>query len=87
MSRINGVDRAAILCGNEPAYVTAAWAARRAGLRYAPVNWRLTFEEADYIVRNSDARALIASARLGEPAKRVAASNVALEIKLSVGTS
>jgi hypothetical protein len=38
-------------------------------------------------VRNSDARALIASARLGEPAKRVAASNVALEIKLSVGTS
>ena len=78
-------DRVALLCVNEPGNLVAAWAARRAGLRFVPVNWHLTHEETDYIVRNSDARALIASATLGELATRVAAGNDVLRLRLSVG--
>lgn len=49
---------------NEADHIVAAWAARRAELRFVPVNWHLQREEAAYIAENSDARALIASASL-----------------------
>jgi acyl-CoA synthetase (AMP-forming)/AMP-acid ligase II len=78
-------DRVALLLDNGASYYVAAWAARRAGLRIVPVNWHLTYEEAAYIVENSDARALIATPRLAAIASRIAAENRTLAIRLSDG--
>lgn len=85
LSQLQAGDRLAILGVNEADYLTAAWGARRAGLHFVPVNWHLTFEEANHIVRDSDARALAASSALGDLAKRLTTSNSALRMRLSLG--
>jgi long-chain acyl-CoA synthetase len=85
LTQLQAGDRVAMVCANEPGYLIAAWAARRAGLYFVPVNWHLTQDEADYIVRNCDARALIASAALGGLAQAIAAGNDALRLRLSIG--
>ncbi|CAN5124601.1 acyl-CoA synthetase [soil metagenome] len=84
-SKLDTGDRVAMICANEAGYLAAAWAARRAGVYFVPVNWHLTFDEADYIVRNSDAKAVIASASLGALATRIVADNDALALRLSIG--
>ncbi|WP_395647695.1 AMP-binding protein [Terricaulis sp.] len=76
-------DRVAILLDNAPSYSIATWACRRAGLRLVPVNWHLTFEEAAYIVDNSDALALITTPRLAEIASGIAAANTRLRLRIS----
>ncbi|EQA98387.1 fatty-acyl-CoA synthase [Sphingobium wenxiniae] len=85
LTELRAGDRIAMICANEPGYLVAAWAARRAGLHFVPVNWHLTLDEAGYIVRNSDARALVASASLGDVAKAIAADDDALVLRLSIG--
>ena len=80
-------DRFSVLLENSPAYCIAAWAGRRAGLRYVPVNWHLHFEEAAYIVENSDSKALIASPQLKDLASAVAEKMPGLELLLSTGES
>jgi long-chain acyl-CoA synthetase len=54
----------AVLLPNVLEYFDAAWAAQRSGLWYTPVNWHLTGAEAAYIVSDSGAQALIATAAL-----------------------
>jgi len=76
-------DRVAILLDNGPSYSIATWACRRAGMRLVPVNWHLTFDEAAYIVDNSDALALVSTPRLAEIAARIAASNTRLRLRIS----
>ncbi|MEM6485176.1 MAG: AMP-binding protein, partial [Pseudomonadota bacterium] len=44
------------------------WAAHRAGLYYTPISWHSTAEEASYIIKDSGARMLIASARFADTA-------------------
>lgn len=61
-------DRVAILLANDISYFVAAWAARRAGLRFVPINWHLLQRETAYIVENSDARVLISSFQMREVA-------------------
>ncbi|GAA0960085.1 AMP-binding protein [Actinocorallia libanotica] len=55
-------DVVAILADNSPAYLEMAWACRLAGLYYATVNRSLGTEEASYILNDSGARALLATA-------------------------
>lgn len=76
-------DRVAALLENDSSYSIAVWACRRAGLRLVPVNWHLNFEEANYIVENSDALALVASPQLSEIATRIANANAALRALIS----
>ena len=57
-------DVVAILAENSPAYLEMAWACRLAGLYYATVNRNLGAEEIRYILEDSGARALLASAEL-----------------------
>lgn len=78
-------DRVALLMENGAAYYVAAWAARRSGLRFVPVNWHLTVEEAAYIVENSDARALIVSPGLAGIAQAIADRNPALTVRILAG--
>ncbi len=54
-------DHIAILMGNEPDFLVAAWAAQRSGLYYTPVNWHLTAGEAAYIIADCGARAVVFS--------------------------
>jgi acyl-CoA synthetase (AMP-forming)/AMP-acid ligase II len=54
-------DRVAILLGNHLRYAEVCWAAYRSGLHFVPVNTRLTAAEADFIVNDSGAVAVITS--------------------------
>jgi long-chain acyl-CoA synthetase len=78
-------DRVAVLMENRPEYFVAVWAARRAGLRFVPVNWHLTLEEAAYVTDDSDAVALIASHTLIGLAAGVKARCPRLRTAISAG--
>ncbi|MDB5428923.1 MAG: Acyl-CoA synthetase [Caulobacter sp.] len=77
-------DRVAILLDNVVEYFAIAWAIRRAELRYVPINWHLGSEEAAYLVRDCDARALIASPALATLAQSVAAAMPADMLRLVI---
>jgi fatty-acyl-CoA synthase len=57
-------DAVAILMENNEHMHAVMWAARRAGLYYVPINIHLTAAEAAYIVDNSNAMAIVGSAKL-----------------------
>ena len=56
-------DGVALMCSNRIEFAEVFWATRRAGLRFTPINWHLTADEAAYIVNDSDAKALFLDAR------------------------
>ena len=79
-------DHLAVLVDNEPACFDAVWAAHRMGLFVTPINWHLSPAEAGYIVRDCDATALIASARLADVVGGTAPGDLdAVGTRLSVG--
>jgi long-chain acyl-CoA synthetase len=78
-------DAVALLCSNRCEFVEVYAATRRAGLRLTPVNWHLNAEEAAYVVRDSDARALITEARFGTIAGRAAALAADATVRLACG--
>lgn len=58
-------DTFAIFAENSPRYFEIAWAGQRSGLYYVCISSRLTAPEVEYILRDSGAKLLIASASLG----------------------
>ena len=54
-------DGIALFADNSPRFFEICWAAQRAGLYYTCISTRLTAREVEYIVRDSDAKVLIAS--------------------------
>ncbi|MDO7842197.1 AMP-binding protein [Sphingomonas immobilis] len=77
--------RVALLMENVTAVYPAAWACRRAGLRFVPVNWHLSRDEAAYILTNSDAEALIVSPGLADLANDLAELVPDLKLLLTSG--
>jgi long-chain acyl-CoA synthetase len=77
-------DHLAVLLPNVPEFAEAYVAAMRGGLRFIPINWHLSAEEAAYIVRDSDAKALIAHGRFATAAEQVCDSPM-LRARLAVG--
>jgi len=74
-------DAVALLCTNRIEFCETWAACQRSGLRLTPINWHLTAEEAGYIVRDCDAKAVIADAGLGDVAgAAVATANAAVRI-------
>jgi len=59
-------DHLAVLLENQPEFFDVVWAAMRLGLYVTPINWHLAAGEAGYIVRDCDATALVATARLAD---------------------
>ena len=57
-------DHVAILMENNVRYFEIVWAALRSGLVITPINRHLTADEAAYIIRDCDARALFTSANM-----------------------
>jgi len=66
-------DTLAIFAENSPRYFEICWAAQRAGLYFVCISSRLTTPEVEYIVKDSGARLLIASAGLKAVAEDVTA--------------
>jgi acyl-CoA synthetase (AMP-forming)/AMP-acid ligase II len=54
-------DHAAILMENRTEYFEAVWAAMRSGLYVTPINWHLSGDEAEYIVKDCEASVLVTS--------------------------
>ncbi|KAA0080113.1 acyl-CoA synthetase [Mycolicibacterium sp. P9-64] len=65
-------DVVAVLSDNAPEAFEIYWAALRSGLYVTFVNWHLSVDEAAYIIRDSGARVLIASAGVAELGSQVA---------------
>ena len=77
-------DAVALLCSNRAEFIETLAATQRSGLRITPVNWHLTVDEIAYIIKDCEAKALVAEARVAA-AKPAAAECTGLLIKLSVG--
>src|ERR1044072_6446329 len=68
--RLREGDAVAIIMENNEHFYAVAWAARRCGLYYVPINTHLTAAEAAYIIDNSGAKAVIGSAALAHTLAR-----------------
>jgi len=62
-------DAIAVVSRNRPAFIEGYLAALRAGLRFTPVNWHLTAEEAGYVIDNCEAKAVIYDGSLATSAE------------------
>src|SRR5687768_1325083 len=67
--RARGVERGdgiAVIMENHPRFLEVMWAAQSSGIYYTPLNRHFTASEVAYIVENSGARVLIATAAQAE---------------------
>ncbi|BBY81644.1 AMP-binding protein [Mycolicibacterium pulveris] len=78
-------DVVALLSDNSPEALVVLWATQRSGLYVTAINHHLTAQEAAYIVRDSGARALIASAALDELAASVVTQIDGPELRMAFG--
>jgi long-chain acyl-CoA synthetase len=78
-------DAVALICTNRPEFVEVAAACSRGGYRLTPINWHLTGDEAAYIVRDCEAKAVVADAGLGRMTNVATAGAPMLAVKLAVG--
>lgn len=79
-------DVVALLIENNPECLQVAWAAQRAGLYYAAINWHLGTDEVAYILRDCDAQVLVTSERMRDTVADVANHESALRAVVSVDT-
>lgn len=78
-------DAIAFSLENTERFFEVVWAAQRSGLRYTPINSRLTADETAYIVEDCGARAFIASGRRPDLVAALAAELPAVEVRLVLG--
>jgi long-chain acyl-CoA synthetase len=69
---LNEGDSVAFFIDNHPRYYELLWAAQRSGLRFTCLSSKLTLGEVEYIVKDCEAKAFIASKALEETALAVA---------------
>lgn len=74
----------AIFMENHPRYLELAWAAQRAGLRYTAISPRLTASEVAYMLEDSGARLLFASAATAVAAHEAAQQVPAVSARIAV---
>ncbi|MEJ2088730.1 MAG: AMP-binding protein [Gammaproteobacteria bacterium] len=81
---IGAGDAIAVVARNRPEFIEGLAAAMRSGIRFTPVNFHLTGEEAGYVIDNCEAKAVIYDTDLGTGID--AASHAAnCAVRLSVG--
>ena len=78
-------DRVAILLENSLSWFVAMWGVRRAEMLFVPVNWHLQPAEIRYVVKNSDARAIVTSAPLADLAHAAVDGVDVVTVRLSLG--
>src|SRR5579862_3163805 len=65
-------DAVALFMDNSPRYYEILWAAQRSGLRFTCISSKLTAGEVEYIVKDSAAKVLVASAGVAPVAAELA---------------
>ncbi|MES2044774.1 MAG: acyl-CoA synthetase [Pseudomonadota bacterium] len=70
-------DTVALLLENVPEFYELVWGAQRAGLIYVCISSKLTAAEAGYIIQDSGATLVVASASLGDTAANIPLDGVA----------
>ena len=78
-------DGVTLVCRNRPEFAEVHAATQRSGLRLTTVNWHLTGPEIDYIVRDCEARAIVADASFADAVTQAVAGNDTLVLRLAVG--
>jgi long-chain acyl-CoA synthetase len=78
-------DRVAILIENDIEWFVAARGIRRSNMLFVPINWHLKPAEAEYILSNSGARGVIASASLLELVQRASHGLTPFVVQLLLG--
>ncbi|HEY1971892.1 MAG TPA: acyl-CoA synthetase [Pseudonocardia sp.] len=78
-------DVVALLSNNDLRCFEVYWAAMRSGLYITAVNHHLVADEVAYIVNDSGAKALVASAAKGELAAAIVALTPSVELRLAFG--
>ena len=78
-------DSIGLICSNRAEFAEVLYAAQRIGVRFTPINWHLTAEEAAYILGDCEAKALVADARFAPSAAGAAERCPDLNVRLSVG--
>ena len=80
-----GGDAVAAMISNRAEFATVLAAAQRTGLRFTPINWHLTADEAAYIVDNCEAKTFVADARFAPVAAAAARQARGATTLFSVG--
>jgi long-chain acyl-CoA synthetase len=80
-------DSIAVLSKNRPEFLEALFAALRYGLRFTPINFHLTGDEAGYIADNCDAKAFLVDASLKDTAIEALGCAPNVTLKLCFGGS
>jgi long-chain acyl-CoA synthetase len=75
-------DHIAIFTENRLEFFVSMWAAYRSGLYWTPINWHLNAEEAAYIARDCEARAILTSGSLAGIASQMVPLTPRIEIRL-----
>ena len=78
-------DAIALLMDNNARYIEICFAAQRSGLFYTAMSSRLSAQEAEYIIRDCGAKALIVSASLAGQAAALLPKNPGVRRRYSVG--
>ncbi len=78
-------DAIAVMVANRAEMAEVIAAAHRSGLRYTPINWHLTADEAAYIVDDCEARVLVADAAFGAVAREIASRVEGPRVRLAAG--
>jgi len=77
-------DRIAVLAENHPRYFEVCWAALRSGLYATPISTALTAGEAGYIVSDAGASVLLATERMADVARAVAAEQPGVLVRVAI---
>ena len=64
-------DRLVTALQNNIAAISVYWACQMAGIAIVPVNWRSKPEELDFFIENSEAKALVSMAQVGNLSLRL----------------
>src|SRR4051812_3918854 len=59
-------DTVAVMVENCEQFFEVWWGAMRTGLYLTPINWHLTAPEVEYLISDSDARALVYTGKLAD---------------------
>lgn len=78
-------DAVALVCSNRCEFVEVFLAAFRTGLRFTPVNWHLSHADAEYIVSDCEARAILIEERF--VAATWSGPTPHLEVAICIGSS
>jgi long-chain acyl-CoA synthetase len=79
-------DSVALMLPNGLPFLEVAWACQLSGLYYTPVNTHLTFDEVEYIIDDSEARAMFIDGSMAELATQLLGHNPGVELRVVVGS-